>query len=139
MTHLTPTKLSYIIEIPRLYDEAYLSFAQENDHIPFPMKRIYYITQVENNAVRGKHAHKKTKQILFCLQGTVNIILDNGNGKETVFLNESNKGLFLDAMMWHEMVDFQKDTILLVIASDIYMESDYIRNYQEFLEISKKL
>ncbi len=139
MRKIKPTQLSYIIEVPRLYDEAFLCFMQENDHIPFPMKRIYFISNVENKAIRGKHAHKVTKQILFCIQGKVKIILDNGIAKEEVILNKPNQGLYLDTMMWHEMVDFSKDSILLVLASEVYIESDYIRNYQKFLEFKKNL
>ena len=132
-------KLSYIVKIPRLYDEAYLSFAQENDHIPFPMKRIYFISHVENDMVRGKHAHRQTKQVLFCIQGNVTIILDNGKEREEVRLSEPNLGIYLDAMIWHEMVGFDKETILLVVASDIYRESDYIRDYTSFITLTSSL
>lgn len=137
--NIVHTKLSYIVKIPRLYDEAYLSFAQENDHIPFPMKRIYFISHVENDMVRGKHAHRQTKQVLFCIQGNVTIILDNGKEREEVRLSEPNLGIYLDAMIWHEMVGFDKETILLVVASDIYRESDYIRDYTSFITLTSSL
>lgn len=128
------TKLSEIITIPKITDEGYLSFMESENHIPFSIKRIYYIYDVIRNAVRGKHAHKKTKQVLFCIQGSITIILDNGRDKEAITLNKPNQGLFLDAMMWHEMVAFKKDTILLVVASEIFNEEDYIRNYTDFLK-----
>jgi dTDP-4-dehydrorhamnose 3,5-epimerase-like enzyme len=129
------TKLSYIVELPKIQDEGFLCFAEEEKHIPFPIKRFYYIFDVDNNAVRGKHAHKKTRQILFCLRGSIKIILDNGKEKEEIILTEPNQGIFLDKMMWHDMVDFQKDTLLLVVASNFYEESDYIRDYKTFISL----
>jgi len=134
MTNILPTKLSHIIEIPKISDEGYLCFMEENNHLPFEMKRVYYIFDVVKNAVRGKHAHKQTKQVLFCIRGSITIILDNGKDKEAITLNKPNQGIFLDAMMWHEMVAFKEGTVLLVVASDIYDEQDYIRNYRTYLE-----
>ncbi|MFA6005287.1 MAG: FdtA/QdtA family cupin domain-containing protein [Patescibacteria group bacterium] len=133
------TKLSHIVQVPQIHDEALLCFAEsDNRHIPFQIKRFYYIRDVDNGAVRGKHAHKKTKQMLFCLQGSVSLILDNGLDKEHILLNKPNEGLFLDAGMWHEMVDFKKNTLLLIVASDFYDESDYIRDYTNFIKFIKK-
>lgn len=131
------TKLSYIVEIPKIKDEGYLCFAEEKNHIPFDIKRLYFIHDAENNAVRGKHAHKKNLQVLFCIKGSIKILLDNGQDKEEIVLNNSNEGIFLDKLMWHEMLDFRKETILLIIASEKYDENDYIRNYQEFLKLSQ--
>lgn len=133
------TKLSHIIEIPKIQDEGFLCFAEESRHIPFPIKRFYYIFDVDNGAVRGRHAHKQTNQILFCLKGSIKIILDNGQEKEEIFLDKPNEGIFLDKMMWHDMVDFKKNTLLLVVADDLYKEDDYIRNYDNFLALCKKL
>lgn len=129
-----PTKLSHVIELPKIRDEGYLSYLEGNNHIPFSIKRIYYIYDVINNAVRGRHTHRQTKQVLFCLRGSITIILDNGKEKEAITLDEPNKGIFLDTMMWHEMVAFKKNTLLLVIASENFEEKDYIRNYEEFLQ-----
>jgi dTDP-4-dehydrorhamnose 3,5-epimerase-like enzyme len=133
------TRLSYIIEIPKIQDEGFLCFAEEKKHIPFPIKRFYYIYDVENGAIRGKHAHKETQQVLFCLKGSIKIILDNGKEKEEIILSNPNQGIFLDKMMWHDMVDFQKDTILLIVASDVYDENDYIRDYDNFISLTKNL
>ena len=131
--NIIKTKLSYIIEVPKIKDEGILCFMEGLNHVPFPIKRVYFIYDVIKNAVRGKHAHKKTKQVIFCVNGSITIILDNGRAKEEITLDNPNQGLFLDAMMWHEMVDFQNNTILLVIASENFNETDYIRNYPEFL------
>src|SRR5436190_21751456 len=134
MKHIIKTKLSHIIEIPQIKDEGYLCFMEGRNHIPFSIKRIYYIFDVIKNAVRGKHTHKKTKQVLFCIRGSITIILDNGKEKEAITLNKPNQGIYLDAMMWHEMVAFKAGTVLLVLASETYDPNDYIRSYEEFLQ-----
>lgn len=132
----TKTKLSQIITIPKISDEGSLCFMESKTHIPFEINRVYYIFDVIKNAVRGLHAHKKTDQVLFCISGSITIILDNGKEKEAVTLNKPNMGIYLPRMLWHEMVAFKPGTILLVVASDVYKESDYIRNYSEFLQRS---
>lgn len=138
MKNIIKTKLSYIIEIPKIQDEGFLSFMEGKNHIPFEIKRIYYIYDVIKNAVRGKHAHIKTKQVIFCIRGSITIILDNGVDKEAITLNKPNQGLFLDKMMWHEMVAFKEGTILLTVASDKYKEEDYIRDYRKYLDEVEK-
>ena len=130
----TRTKLSKLIEIPRITDEGYLCFMEGKNHVPFVIKRIYYIYDVIHNAVRGRHAHKRTKQVLFCIRGSITIILDNGRDKEAITLKTPNQGIFLDAMMWHEMVAFKQGTVLLVVASEKFAEEDYIRDYKTFLK-----
>src|SRR5690606_36689983 len=89
----------------------------------------------DEDAVRGFHAHKKNRQMLFCIQGSITILLDDGNIKENVVLDKPNHGIYLDKMIWHEMKDFHPDTILLVLASEYFEEKDYVRNYQEFLKL----
>ncbi len=135
--NIKKTKLSNIISLPKIEDEAYLCFAESNKHIPFEIKRVYYIFDVLNNSARGRHAHKKTDQILFCIRGKVKICLDNGRQKEEIILANPNEGIFLGKMMWHEMTDFTKDAVLLVFASDYYHEEDYIRSYEEFKRLKK--
>lgn len=134
MTPIHNTKLSHIIEIPKIADEGSLSFMEGKNHIPFELKRIYYIYDVFKNAVRGRHAHRELQQVLFCIRGSITVVLDNGTDKEAITLNKPNQGLFLDTYMWHEMVAFKEGTVLLVVASDVYKESDYIRDYQTFLQ-----
>ena len=128
-----PTLISYQTNIPKIEDEALLCFAESKRHIPFAIKRFYFIYNVENQAIRGMHAHKKTRQFAFCIKGKVKMILDNGRKREEVILDKPNQGIFLDKMVWHEMSDFQKETVLLIVASEYFSEKDYIRNYQEFL------
>ncbi len=134
MNHITPTNLSYLVDIPQIEDEGRLCFVEGFTHVPFELKRIYYIFDVEQNAVRGFHAHKKTRQMLFCIRGSITIHLDDGTHREQVALNDPKRGIFLDALMWHEMSHFTPDTVLLVLASDVYRESDYIRDYSMFLK-----
>lgn len=105
--------------------------------IPFAIKRIYYITDVAPEAVRGNHAHRELQQVLICLKGQVKIMVEDimSSKKEAIELKEGNKGLFVDALCWLEMYDFQQDTVLLVLADEYYNEADYIRDYAQYLEV----
>jgi len=111
---------------------------EELKNIPFEIKRIYYIFDVKNNIKRGFHAHKNLQQVAICINGSCKFLIDNGKERiENIILNSPNKGLFIDKMIWREMYDFSEDCILLVIASDFYDESDYIRDYNEFLRLKE--
>ncbi len=131
-------ELVCFIALPVVKDEGLLMFGQTPDHIPFTIKRIYSIFNVGPGSSRGFHAHKENRQVLFCLNSDIQIIVDNGKKREEVFLDTPEKGLFLDKMVWHEMHGFKKDTILLVLASHIYDPDDYIRDYQQFLKLAKQ-
>lgn len=102
--------------------------------IPFEIKRIYYIYGTGADITRGKHAHKNLKQILICVHGECKILLDNGKEKETILLNKPNEGLYIENNIWREMYDFSSDAVLLVVASNIYDENDYIRDYEDFIK-----
>ncbi|MBC2580268.1 FdtA/QdtA family cupin domain-containing protein [Clostridium sp. DJ247] len=103
-------------------------------NIPFDIRRIYYMYNVDKNISRGFHAHKTLEQVLICINGRCKILLDNGREKETLVLDKKNLGLHIGPGIWREMFQFSKDAILLVLASDYYDENDYIRNYEEFLK-----
>lgn len=105
--------------------------------IPFEIKRIYYLYHTAESVSRGFHAHRDLKQVAICVSGRCRMVLDNGVVREDVWLDCPTKGLLIESMMWREMHDFSPDCVLLVIASQLYNESDYIRNYQEFLTIQK--
>ncbi|MFZ2726474.1 MAG: FdtA/QdtA family cupin domain-containing protein [Methylococcaceae bacterium] len=107
---------------------------EENRNIPFSIKRVYYIFDTKEGVRRGFHAHKNLKQIAICLAGSCKFLLDNGSKKEHVFLNSSNQGLFIEGLIWREIYDFTPDCVLVVLASEYYDESDYIRNYDDFLK-----
>jgi len=127
-------KLTKIIEAPLLTTDGSLCQLQYLDEIPFKIERVYFIYGVSEGAVRGAHTHKETIQAIFCIQGEIDIILDDGQNKETVHLDKPNVGVMLDPHIWHEMADFKKDTILLVLASKRHEPSDYVRSYEDFLK-----
>ena len=109
---------------------------EENKEIPFDIKRIFYIYNT-TDLPRGQHAHYETKQYLIALNGSCKVTLDNGKEKVTFLLNDKNKGLFQDKLVWGTMHDFSDDCILLVLANDIYKADDYITTYDKFLEVVK--
>ncbi len=118
-------------------DIGYLSFFQDKE-IGFEIKRIYYIYGVPKDAKRGFHAHKKLQQFAWCPDGDITIILDDGNSKESIRLNDSSCGLIIKKGLWHEMIWNKDNSVLCVAASDYYDENDYIRNYEEFLHYVKE-
>lgn len=123
------------IELPNLGDHrGSLVVAEANKNIPFNIQRLYYIFGAHSDVPRGFHAHKQLQQIAFCIQGSCKILMDNGKQKQEVILSQSNRGLKIPPMVWHEMHNFSEDCILLVLASEHYDENDYIRDYQEFLK-----
>lgn len=107
---------------------------EENKNIPFDIKRVYYIYNTKTGVVRGRHAHKKLKQILICVHGSCKVILDNGEEKKEILLRKPYEGLYIGNNIWREMCDFSSDAILMVLASELYDESDYIRNYSDFIK-----
>lgn len=111
---------------------------EEFNDIPFEIKRIYYMYSTAEGVTRGYHAHKSLEQILVCIHGSCKILLDNGSEKKIVYLEKPYEGLYVPNDMWREMYDFSEDAVLLCLASDIYREEDYIRDYDEFLENVKK-
>ena len=102
------------------------------DDLPFEIKRVYYIWGTKPNTIRGKHAHKNLEQVIVCVSGSCDFVLDNGQTKEMVHLDNPSKGLYIKHNIWREFTNFSKDCVLMVLASDYYSEEDYIRNYDEF-------
>ncbi|HCR81145.1 MAG: WxcM domain-containing protein domain-containing protein [Candidatus Pacebacteria bacterium GW2011_GWB1_47_8] len=123
------------IIIPKITDDCFLYFAESPRHIPFPIRRIYYITKAKKDLPRGFHAHRKTQQVLFCIQGSIKIVFDNGHKRETMQLDDPKTGVFIDRMVWHEMHQFSRNAVLLVVASAPYNPKDYIRDYREFKKL----
>ena len=111
-----------------------LSFLEAERDIPFNIKRVYYIYDVNSNERRGFHAHKTLQQYLICTHGSCKVLLDNAKEKEILELSDSNIGLYVGPRVWHEMFDFVNEAVLLVLASDYYDENDYIRDYNDFLK-----
>ncbi len=108
---------------------------EEGKEIPFNVKRVYYMYDTGNGVRRGYHAHKSLEQILICVHGSCKIMLDNGIEKQDVVLDTPFEGLYIANDIWREMYDFSDGAVLLVLASSLYDEADYIRNYDDFLNI----
>lgn len=111
---------------------------EEFNDIPFKIKRVYYMYDTGRGVVRGRHAHKTLEQILICIHGSCKILLDNGTEKKKVFLEKPYEGLYVPNNMWREMYDFSDDAVLMCLASEVYREEDYIRDYDEFLKFVSK-
>lgn len=122
-------------ELPSLGDERGSLVAVEacND-IPFEIKRVYYIFKTQNDVSRGFHAHKKLKQLVVCVSGKCRMILDDGKRQEETWLDNPTQGLIIEDMTWREIHDFSEDCVLLVLANEYYDESDYIRDYSDFVK-----
>ncbi len=123
-----------LIDLPMLGDDrGKLVAIEENKQVPFEIKRVYYIYGTDRAVARGFHAHKVLEQVAVCVSGSCKMLLDNGVSKSTVILDNASKAVEIPPMIWHEMHDFSKDCILLVLASALYDEADYIRDYEEFI------
>ena len=105
-----------------------------NKSVPFDIKRVYYIFGTKEGVSRGFHAHRNLKQVAVCVTGSCRFVLDNGKQREEVVLDKSTTGLLINDLTWREMYDFSPDCVLMVLANEHYDESDYIRDYQEFLK-----
>lgn len=115
-------------------DRGELVALEELKDIPFMIKRVYYVYQTVASVTRGYHSHKSLEQILICVNGSCRIILDNGKERKSVLMDKPYEGLYVGPNTWREMTDFSSDAVLLVLASEVYREDDYIRDYSEFLK-----
>lgn len=122
-----------IINFPSIGDDRGSLVAMETiDKVPFEIKRVYFIFETLKDVSRGFHAHKQLKQIAICVSGKCRMVIDDGRNREEVWLDSPSKGLLIDNNLWREMHDFSEDCVLLVLASEHYNESDYIRSYDDF-------
>lgn len=127
-----------MIQFQQHGDERGQLVALENDkEIPFEIKRVYYMYDTIKGVRRGFHAHKKLQQILICTSGSCKIHLDDGTSTAEVTLDKPYEGLLISNNIWREMYDFSEGAVLMVLASEMYDESDYIRNYDDFLKFVK--
>lgn len=141
MVRKIKVKNSGVIKLQSFNDfpDGNLIIGESKKTVPFGIKRVYFINNLFNkSAARGKHAHKKLEQAIFCINGYFTLNLDDGKNKQSIFMNDSRYGIILGPKLWHVMVKFSSDCVILVFASDYYKESDYIRNYKDFLEYAKK-
>lgn len=103
-----------------------------NRNIPFDIKRVYYMYGMTPEIERGKHSHTHLKQVVVCVNGSCTLVLDDGKHREEVLLNQPYVGLYIGKNIWREMKNFSHDCVVMVLASEYYDESDYIRDYEEF-------
>lgn len=130
-------KEPYIIQLPKVQDvRGNLSFIEENGHIPFAIKRSFWIYDVPGGEHRGGHAYRETEEFIVALSGSFDVVLDNGVEKKTYHLNRSYYGLYVPKMMWREMNNFSTNSLALVLSSTKYDESDYIRDYDQFKNLA---
>ncbi|MFJ5493414.1 sugar 3,4-ketoisomerase [Pectobacterium carotovorum] len=123
-----------LIQLQTHGDERGALVALEQDkNIPFEIKRVYYLFKTKAGVRRGFHAHKALKQVAIAVRGSCRFLLDDGTEKVDLLLDNPAQGLLIDSCIWREMYDFSNDCVLMVLADQPYDESDYIRNYDEFL------
>lgn len=128
-----------IIELPKISDpRGNLTFVEGGNQIPFDIRRVYYLYDVPGGAERGGHAHKGLSQLIIAMSGSFDVILDEGGEKKRFHLNRSYQGLYVCPMMWRELDNFSSGSVCMVLASNAYEESDYYRDYNEYLKAINK-
>jgi hypothetical protein len=132
-------EMCHIIGLPKITEpRGNLTFIESERHIPFDIKRVYYLYDVPGGADRGGHAHYKLRQFIVAMSGSFDVMLDDGFIKQKFHLNRSYYGLFLDTMIWRTIDNFSSGSVCLVLASAYFEEADYIRDYGEFLREVRK-
>lgn len=125
-----------IIELPKFLDaRGNLSFAEQNNHIPFEIKRTYWIYDVPGGEDRGGHAFKENQEVVIALSGAFDVVVDDGENKKSFTLNRSYYGLFIPKGLWRTMENFSTNSFALEFGSELYDASDYVRDYDEFLKL----
>ncbi len=125
----------HLISLPKIIDSrGNLTFIENQRHIPFDIKRVFYLYDVPTRESRGAHAHKTLRQFIICLSGSFDVVVDDGKAQAAFHLNCPWEGLYIPPMIWAAEVNFDHGSTCLVLASDFYDESDYYRDYQTFLE-----
>jgi dTDP-4-dehydrorhamnose 3,5-epimerase-like enzyme len=124
-----------IINLPRILDErGNLSVAEQLVHVPFEIKRVYWLYDVPGGESRGSHAHKTLSQLIIAASGSFRVTLDDGRERRSFFLNRPYQGLLVHPGLWRDLEDFSSGSVCMVLASEVYKEEDYIREYDDFLK-----
>lgn len=126
-------KTCRFIDIPRIEDYRGNLAVIEKDVVPFEIERVYYLFDVPSGSVRGGHAHKNLSQFLIPLSGSFDVVLKDGTNEQRLLLNNPSKGLLINSGIWRELENFSSGSVCLVLASKVFDEADYIRDYDEFL------
>lgn len=127
-----------MIQLPKIVDpRGNLTPIEGGRHVPFAIKRLFYIYDVPTGESRGAHAHRSLHQFLICLSGSFDVSLDDGIGTEVVHLNRPWMGLYIPPMIWAAEINFDPGSVCLVLASDVYREEDYIRDYKDYLGLAR--
>ncbi|MCX7735825.1 MAG: FdtA/QdtA family cupin domain-containing protein [Candidatus Kapabacteria bacterium] len=130
--------LGEIITLPKILDpRGNLTFIESNNQIPFKIERTYWVYDVPGGEFRGGHAYFENEELIIALSGSFDVVLDNGFEKKTFQMNRSYFGLYVPKMIWRHLENFSSNSLCLVLASQIYNEKDYIRDYNEFLKLAK--
>jgi hypothetical protein len=129
----------HMVDLPKINDpRGNLTFIEGGRHVPFDIRRVYYLYDVPGGAERGGHAHKELHQLIVAMSGSFDVILDDGTEKRRIHLNRSYNGLYVCPMIWRELDNFSSGSVCMVLASNHYDEADYFRDYQEFLQAVPK-
>jgi len=128
------------IELPKISDpRGNLTFIESEHHVPFEIKRVYYLYDVPGGATRAGHGHKTLEQLMIAMSGSFDVELDDGRAKKKYHLNRSTYGLYIPRMIWREIDNFSSGSVCMVLASEFFDEQDYYRDYQEFSRATKAL
>jgi len=121
------------ITLPQIHDpRGDLTFVEGGNHVPFDIRRIYYLYNVPVDSERGGHAHRELEQVVFALSGSFRMKIDDGKTKSEYWLRDPRKGLYISRLIWREMDVFSQGAVCMVLASHRYDETDYYRNYDDF-------
>ena len=127
------------IELPKISDpRGNLTFIESGRHVPFEIKRVYYLYDVPGGATRAGHSHKSLEQFMIAMSGSFDVELDDGHARKKYHLNRSNYGLYIPRMIWRQIDNFSSGSVCMVLASELFDERDYYRDYQEFLRAAKE-
>jgi hypothetical protein len=122
-----------VIDLPVIHDpDGNLTFVEQRRHVPFEICRVYHTYDVPGGARRGGHAHRTCEEVVIAMSGSFEVVVDDGEEKTSFRLNRSYQGLFLPRMIWRDLIDFSSGSVCMVLASDYYIEEDYIRDYDRF-------
>lgn len=126
------------VKLPQIHDpRGDLTFVEGGNHIPFEIRRVYYLYNVPVDSERGGHAHKELEQVVFALSGSFRIKIDDGESKAEYWLRDPRRGLYISRLVWREMDSFSQGAVCMVLASHRYDEADYLRNHDDFVRAAR--